>query len=151
LIIGERNKRTSINSTSHTKSRFLIAEAHIKMRITDSPSKTDRIFSSLNRICRIALLISSLMLLTSIVLLLVYGVRSYTFDSPVGEIIWPTIIVSGYTLFFSVIMILASLFYYKPKKRLIWSFMKREIALFLLTGCLMTVFYFLNSYTISIL
>jgi hypothetical protein len=91
------------------------------------------------------------MLLTSIVLLVLYEERSYTFGSPVGEIIWPTIIVTVYTLVFSVIMILASLWYYKPKKDFVWPLIKREIALFLLTTCLMTVFYFLNSYTISIL
>lgn len=91
------------------------------------------------------------MLLTSIVLLLMYGERSYTFDSPVGEIIWPTIIVTGYTLVFSVIMILASLWYYKPTKEFVWPLIKWEVLLFLMTGCLMTVFYFLNSYTISIL
>jgi hypothetical protein len=88
------------------------------------------------------------MLLASIVLLLMYGERSYTFDSPVGEIIWPTIIVTGYTLVFSVIMILASLWYYKPKKEFVWSLMKREIAFFLLTASLITVFYFLNNYTL---
>jgi hypothetical protein len=121
------------------------------MRITDTPSKTDRIFNSLKQIARIVLVISSVMLLTSIVLLLLYGRHSYNIHSPVGDIIYPTVIVTIYSLFYSVIVILASLLYYKPKKDFIWPLMKREILLFLLTASLMTVFYFLNSYTISIL
>ena len=120
-----------------------------RMEINQTTSKKDRILASLKRITRIILLISSAFLLISTILLLVYGRQCFSIYSHTGDIIWPTIIVTIYSLLYSVIVIIASLIYNAYNRHPIWSLLKKEILFLILTGILMTIFYFVNGYTIS--
>ncbi|RZJ48865.1 MAG: hypothetical protein EOO44_19395 [Flavobacterium sp.] len=111
--------------------------------------RTDRIFSSLKKVSRIVLTISSILLLLSIISLLVYRGECYNVNSNVGFIIWPTIIVSIYSILCSLLTIIIFMIYKAYKRLLIWSTIKNEILLLMLTGLLLAVFYFLNVYTIE--
>lgn len=119
----------------------------IKHNSTDL--KTDRIFSSLKRVVRIVLTISSLLLLLSIISLLVYKGECFTIYSNAGFIIWPAIIVTIYSIIYSLLTIVAFLIYKAYKRHLIGSTIKKEIFFLILTGLLMTIFYFVNVYTIE--
>jgi hypothetical protein len=111
--------------------------------------KTDRIFSSLKRISRIVLAISSVLLFLSIISLLVYKGECFSIYSNAGFIIWPAIIVTIYSIFYSLLIIITFLIYKAYKRQLSWLKIKKEILFLIVTGVLMTVFYFLNSYTIE--
>lgn len=112
-------------------------------------SKTDRIFSSLKQVGRIVLTISSLLLLLSIISLLIYRGECFTIYSNAGFIIWPAIFVTIYSIIYSVLIIVTFLIYKAYKRNLIWSTIKKEIFFLMLTGLLMTIFYFLNVYTME--
>jgi uncharacterized integral membrane protein len=112
-------------------------------------SKTDRIFSYLKLAARILLIISSLLLLLSILLLFVYEEECFNVNSGVGDIMWPTIVASIYSVAYSLLVILSSLLYYANGRQGIWPLLKKEILLLVLTGILIAVFYFANRYFIS--
>ena len=119
------------------------------MKINQTTSKTERIFALLKRVARIVLAISSTLLLISTILLLAFGGQCFSIHSHVGDIIWPAIMVTIFSLFYSVIVIIASLIYHINKRHSIWLLIKNEILFLILTAILMTIFYFVNSYTIS--
>ena len=106
--------------------------------------KADRIFSSLKRVARIVLIMSSLLLLVSIVLLLVYRGECFSIYSNAGFVIWPTIVISIYSIVYSLLIIVAFLIHKAFKHDLIWSTIKKEILFIIVTVVLMTVFYFVN-------
>jgi hypothetical protein len=108
-------------------------------------SKTDRIFSYLKLAARILLIISAMLLLLSIMFLFVYGKEFFDLEI-VGNFTWITIIVSIYSLFYSVLVIAASLLYNFNSKQTIKLLLKNEILLFILTVILVLAFYFVNRY-----
>lgn len=112
-------------------------------------SKPDRIFGYLKLIARIMLKISSTLLLISIVLLLVFKGQCFSLYSHAGDIIWPSIIITIYSLLYSSIIILGFFIFKTYRKNLIWNSIKKEGFLFILTGLILTIFYFVNHYTIS--
>lgn len=111
--------------------------------------KTERTYGCLILIARIALTISSTLLLTSIILLLLYKGECFSIYSHAGDIIWPTIIMTIYSLFYSFIMLLVFVIYSAHRRNFAWASIKKETLLFTLTGLLLTIFYFVNSYMIS--
>lgn len=119
------------------------------MEINQTTSKPDRIFGYLKLIARIMLTISSTLLLTSIVLLLVYKEQCFSLHSHTGDIIWPTIIISIYSLLYSFIVIWVFVICKIYQPNLPRASIKKEILLFILTGLFLTIFYFVNSYTVS--
>ncbi len=120
-----------------------------KMEINQIISKPDLILGYLKLIARIALTISSALLFTSTILLIVYKGQCFSLNSHTGDIIWPTIIITGYSLLYSLIIILAFLIYKTYKQNLTWTSIRKEILLLILTGLLLTIFYFVNSYMVS--
>jgi hypothetical protein len=119
------------------------------MEINQVVSKTDRIFGYLKLIARITLSISSTLLLISTVLLLVYKEQCFSLHSHAGDIIWPTIIISIYSLLYSFIVISVFVIYKTYQRNLTQASIKKETLLFILTGLLVTIFYFVNSYNVS--
>ena len=119
------------------------------MEINQTTSKTDRIFGYLKLIARITLTISSTLLRTSIALLLVYKGQCFSLYSNTGEVIWPTILISVYSLLYSFVMILVFVIYKTYQGNLTTALFKKETLLFILTGLLLAIFYFLNNYTIN--
>ena len=119
------------------------------MEINQTTSKTDRIFGYLKLIARITLTISSTLLLTSTVLLLVYKEQCFSLYSHAGDIIWPTIIISIYSLLYTFTVILVFFIYKTYQRNITRTSIKKEILLFILTGLLLTIFYFVNNYTVS--
>lgn len=111
--------------------------------------KSDRIFLFLKRVARIVLTTSSILLILSIISLLVYGGECYSVYSNAGFIIWPAVIVSIYSIVYSLLIIITFLIYKAYKRHLIWSTIKNEILFLILTGLLMTIFYFVNRYIIE--
>ena len=112
-------------------------------------SKTDQILGYLKLVARITLTISSTLLLTSTVLLLVFKEQCFSLYSHAGDIIWPTIIISIYSLLYSFIVILVFVIYKTYQRNLTRKSIKKEILLFILTGLLLTIFSSVNSYTVS--
>jgi high-affinity Fe2+/Pb2+ permease len=112
-------------------------------------TKTDRIFSYLKLAARILLIISAMLLLLSIIFLFVYQEGCYYVHSNIAFIMWTAVIMSFYSGFYSILIIAASLIYHINKKQRIWPIVKKEILLLMLTGILMTVFYFVNDYYIG--
>jgi hypothetical protein len=119
------------------------------MEINQATSKTDRIFGYLKLIARITLTISSTLLLISTVLLLVYKEQCFSLHSHTGDVIWPTILISVYSLLYSFVMILVFVIYKTYQGNLTTALFKKETLLFILTGLLLAIFYFLNNYTIN--
>jgi hypothetical protein len=98
---------------------------------------------------RIVLIISSLLLFLSILSLLVYREECFSIYSNAGFVIWPAIVISIYSIIYSLLTMIAFLIYKAYKRDFIWSTIKKEIFFLIITGVLMTVFYFVNVYTIE--
>ncbi|WP_431244208.1 hypothetical protein ACQ9BO_07545 [Flavobacterium sp. P21] len=111
--------------------------------------KFDKIFSSLKRVARIVLAISSILLIISIISSLVYKGECFSIYSNAGFMIWPAIILSIYSIVYSLLIIVIFLVYKVYKRHLIWATIKSEILFLILTGLLLTIFYFVNSYMVK--
>lgn len=119
------------------------------METNQATSKTERVFDWLTRVSRIILLISSTLLIISIISLLIFRRQCFSIHSHAGVIIWPAIMITIFSLLYSAIMIIVSSIYHISKRQPLWAIIKKDVLFIILTGLLMTIFYFLNSYTIS--
>ena len=101
------------------------ALADKRIELNQTISKKDRIFACLKLIARITLTISSTLLIISTVLLLIYKEQCFGFHSLEGDIIWPTIIISIYSLLYSGVMILIYVLYKTYQRNLILASIKK--------------------------
>src|SRR5687767_6093835 len=99
---GTRPPNVSGNKRGQTSQKKTFRWTKMETNQLKLNPKTSRLLPFLKLIARIALIISSTLLATSITFLLVYGQECYNVNADVPpDIIWPTIIMTFYSLFYS--------------------------------------------------
>ena len=87
----------------------------------------NRLINYLQQISKIGLLISSAALLLSIVLWVVYGVKAWIAGGLSAAIIWYTIFVALFAIFFSLVTIVVCISYYHLKQQEFWLQVKKQV------------------------
>ncbi len=103
-------------------------------------NKIDRMIKYLSRYSRNSLRFSSVCLVLSTILFLVYRKEIGEAYSIPGAIIWYSIIIGFFSIIFSIITIVILMINYLSEKQNLWEFVKKEIMLLILTTGIFLIF-----------
>lgn len=116
----------------------------MKINQTKNHLQINSIISKLSQWTKISMMFSSVCLLLSIMLLLIYRQEIGNADSIPGAIIWYSIIIAFYSVLVSLITFIIFAIYYRSKNQNFWQLIKREIMLLTLTIVLILILSFIS-------